>query len=72
MALPRVSPRSALGTTLNHIEKALLHLLAGLLDLLKPEFGSSRGARREPCAQRARVRGAYGLPLSSNHPFDPP
>ena len=54
MALPRVSPRSALGIPLNHIEKALFHLLAGLLDLLELDFASSRGARREPCAQRAR------------------
>ena len=59
MALPRVSPRSALGTPLNPIEKALFHLLAGLLDLLKLDFASARGVRREPCAQRARVREAY-------------
>ena len=39
VALPRVSPRSALGTPLNLIQEALLRLLAGLLDLLKPEFG---------------------------------
>ena len=72
VALPRVSPRSALGILLNPIEKALFHLLAGLLDLLKPDFASSRGARREPCAQRARGSEAHCLPLSSNHPSDPP
>ena len=46
MALPRVPPRSALGTPLNLIQKALFHLLAGLLDLLKLDFASSPGARR--------------------------
>ena len=41
------SPRSVLGNPLlNPIEKALFHLLAGHLALLKPEFASSRGARR--------------------------
>jgi hypothetical protein len=42
-------PRSALGNhPLNPIQESLLHLLAGLLDLLEPDFASSRGARREP------------------------
>ena len=72
VALPRVSPRSALGTPLNHIEKALLRLLAGLLDLIKLDFASSRGARRAPCAQRLWARSAHCLPPSSNHPSDPP
>ena len=31
---------------LNLIEKALFHLFAGLLDLLKPDFAAARGARR--------------------------
>ena len=49
-------PQSALGNPpLNHIQEDLLHLLAGLLALLEPEFASSRGARRMPRAQRSQV-----------------
>ena len=48
--------QSALGNhPLNHIQEALLRLFAGLLDLLEPEFASSRGARRMPRAQRLRA-----------------
>ena len=46
VALPRVPPRSALGTPLNLIQKALFHLFTGLLGLLKLDFASSPGARR--------------------------
>ena len=50
-------PRSALGNPpLNPIQKAFFHLLAGLLDLLKPDFARSRGARRMPFAHRLRGR----------------
>ena len=40
MALPspRVPPWSALGTPLNPVQKDFFHLLASLLDLLKPDF----------------------------------
>ena len=72
VALPRVSPRSALGTPLNHIEKALLHLLAGLLDLLEPDFASSRGARRMPRAQRFRAPEGEPAQASVSEPSHPP
>ena len=72
---PYRSPRSVLGNPpLNPIEKALFHLFAGLLDHLKPDFASARGARRELCAALAGPGGRTGpgeweraLPPSQAH-----
>jgi hypothetical protein len=69
-------PRSALGNhPLTPIQESLLHLLAGLLDLLEPDFASSRGARREsPAHALTGPRGRTGpgeweraLPPSQAH-----
>ena len=65
--------RSALGNPpLNPIQEALLNLLAGLLDLLEPEFASSRGARRMPRAQRSRAREGEPAQVSGSEPSRPP
>ena len=70
---PNRSPRSALGNPpLNHIQEDLLHLFAGLLDLLEPDFASSRGARREPRAQRSRAREGEPAQVSGSEPSHPP
>ena len=70
---PNRSPRSALGNPpLNHIQEDLLHLLAGLLDLLEPDFASTRGACREPLAQRLRARDGEPAQASVSEPSRPP
>ena len=61
MALPRVPPRSALGISLNPIEEALFHLLAGLLDLLKLDFASAE------VRAASRAHSAHG-PARANRP----
>ena len=65
--------QSALGNhPLNHIQEALLRLFAGLLDLLEPEFASSRGARRMPRAQRSRVPEGEPAQARGSEPSRPP
>ena len=73
MVATKRPPRSALGNPpLNHIQEDLLHLFAGLLDLLEPDFASSRGARRMPRAQRFRAPEGEPAQASVSEPSHPP
>ena len=73
MVATKRPPRSALGNPpLKHIQEDLLHLLAGLLALLEPEFASARGARRMPRAQRSRAPEGEPAQASVSEPSHPP